>query len=260
MRKMGFLGAFVVAYIDGKRIKVTDLVNQEKFQQVKRSVSPIEKELKKVEENKPLETSVDTTKSKVSYKVQLGAYKDGQEPAELSNFLDIEMEVYGQYKRYLSGDYSSYSAANQQKKLVKDKGFEGAFVVAYNNGRRIAAPGEKTNVISKSDLTSSKEMPSNDPNGYKLSKVLIMAQVGLYRGDVPSDLKEQFSKLPNITKQVTAHGVIRYMTGDFKNLSEATAFKEELNKNGFPDAFLVAYYDSERVKMEEIVEILKTAK
>ena len=48
MRKMGFTGSFVVAYKDGKRIKVTDLVNQEKYQRVKQSVSPIEQELKKV--------------------------------------------------------------------------------------------------------------------------------------------------------------------------------------------------------------------
>lgn len=260
MRKMGFSGAFVVAYKDGKRIKVTDLVNQEKFQQVKQTVSPIEKELKKVEEVKTTKTSAEANKPKVSYKVQVGAYKDDEEPTELSNFPDVEMEVYGQYKRYLSGEFSSYSDANQHKKSVKEKGFEGAFIVAYNNGRRVAAPGEQTNVITKNDLSSSKETPSIDPNGYKLSKVLIMAQVGLYRGDIPSDLKEQFSKLPNITKQVTAHGVIRYMTGNFKNLSEATAFKEELTKNGFPDAFLVAYYDSERVKIQEIVEILKTAK
>lgn len=87
-----------------------------------------------------------------------------------------------------------------------------------------------------------------------------MVQVGLYRGDIPSDLKEKYSTLPNLTKQVTTHGVIRYMTGNFKNLSEAAAFKEELVKQGFPDAFLVAYYDSDRVKIQEIVDILKVAK
>lgn len=262
MRKMGFSGAFTVAYKDGKRIKVTDLVNQEKFKQVKQSISPVEKELKKVEEVKPAVESTESAKPKVSYKVQIGAYKQGEEPVELSRFPEVEMEVYGQYKRYLSGDFSSYNEANQHKKTIKEKGFGDAFVVAYNNGQRVAAPGEQTNVITKNDLTSNKQDATtlNDPNGYKLSKVLIMAQVGLYRGDIPSDLKEKFSQLESITKQVTAHGVIRYMTGNFNNLSEATAFKEELTKNGFPDAFLVAYYESERVKIQEIVEILKTAK
>ena len=50
------------------------------------------------------------------------------------------------------------------------------------------------------------------------------------------------------------------MTGNFKNLSEAAAFKEELVKKGFDGAFLVAYYDNERIKVEEAVEILKEAR
>ena len=75
----------------------------------------------------------------------------------------------------------------------------------------------------------------------------------------PEDLKGKFAGLPNLTKQVTAHGVTRYMTGSFKNISEAAAFKEELLKTGFPDAFLVAYYENDRVKLSDMVEILKSA-
>lgn len=257
MRKMGFEGAFVVAYKDGKRIKVTDLVNQEKFQQVKQTVSPVEKELKKVVE--PEVKKEEAAAPKISYKVQIGAYKGDEMADKLAQFPDVEMEVYGQYKRYLSGDFETYAQANQHKGEIKAKGFNSAFVVAYNNGQRVAAPGEEANVISQNDLSdnnSAQEVKSE----YQLSKVLIMVQVGLYRGDIPSDLREKYAELPNLTKQVTTHGVIRYMTGNFKNLSEAAAFKEELVEKGFADAFLVAYYDNERIKIQEIVEILKTAK
>lgn len=262
MKKMGFTGAFVVAYKDGKRIKVTDLVNQEKFQQVKQSVSPVEKNLKKVEEPKKSEPQLDA-KTKLVYKVQIGAYKDDEPTDKLAQFPDVGMEIYGQYKRYISGEYDNYADANNHKKTVQAKGFPKAFVVAYSNGKRVAAPGEKANVISQSDLNNKTPavtpVNSNEPE-YKLSKVLIMIQVGLYRGDIPDELKSMYASLPNLTKQVTAHGVIRYMTGNFKNLSEAAAYKEELIKQGFPDAFLVAYYDSDRVKMSEIVEILKKAR
>ena len=87
-----------------------------------------------------------------------------------------------------------------------------------------------------------------------------MVQVGLFRGEIPAELNERYSDLPDLTKQVTNYGVIRYMTGDFKNTSEAAAYKEELIKTGFPDAFLVAYYANQRVTMQEIAEILKKAK
>ena len=87
-----------------------------------------------------------------------------------------------------------------------------------------------------------------------------MVQVGLFRGEIPLEFKDQYAKLSDLTKQVTNYGVIRYMTGSFENISEAAAYKEELIKQGFPDAFLVAYYSNERVTMQEIVEILKKAK
>ena len=90
MKSMGFAGAFVVAYKDGKRIKVTDLVNQEKFEQVKKVASPIEQEYRKVEEE-VIQTKAnlnsETKTPKVSYRVQVGAYKVGEEPTEVTHEL-----------------------------------------------------------------------------------------------------------------------------------------------------------------------------
>lgn len=262
MRKMGFTGSFVVAYKDGKRIKVTDLVNQDKYQKVKESVSPIEQELKKVVDT-PTEDRTKSEKSEVSFKVQIGAYKGEEMADKLAEFSNLEMEVYGQYKRYISGDFDTYAEADEYKKEIISKGFNEAYVVAYNNGERVETPVAKSNIITQNDLVN-KPKDTLDVQvkieEYELNKVSIMVQVGLFRGEIPLEFKDQYAKLPDLTKQVTNHGVIRYMTGSFKNVSEAAAYKEELINQGFPDAFLVAYYSNERVTMQEIVEILKKAK
>ncbi len=262
MRKMGFTGSFVVAYKDGKRIKVTDLVNQEKYQKVKESISPIEEELKKVVDSE-VNIQIEKSDSSVVFKVQIGAYKGDEMSEKLAEFSNLEMEVYGQYKRYISGRFSSYSEAEEYKKEIVSKGFNEAYVVAYNDGKRVETPGAKSNIITQNDLTK-KPIDTLETSlkvdEYELSKVSIMVQVGLFRGEIPLELRDQYAKLPDLTKQVTNHGVIRYMTGSFKNISEAAAYKEELIKQGFPDAFLVAYYSNERVTMQEIVEILKKVK
>jgi cell division protein FtsN len=258
MKQLGFSGAFVVAYKDGIRISVTDLVNKEKFKQVKQSVSPIEKQLKKVEE-KPKKTTANKTttkepvKNKIIYRVQVGAFKDDAIQNKLTEFPDVTMEVYGQYKRYTSGSFSTYEEASKHKAVIKEKGFKGAFVVAYNGADRVAAPGENTNVIKKTDLVDAVKTPVKSK--YDANKLLIMVQVGLYRGSIPADLKSLFNTLPDITKQVTPHGVVRYMTGNFKTPSEAAAYKEDLVKQGFEGAFLVAYYDNDRIKIQEAIEI-----
>lgn len=262
MRRMGFSGSFVVAYKDGKRIKVTDLVNQEKYKKVKESVSPIEKELDKINDSTLSMDSKSVENPEVSFKVQIGAYKGDEMADKLAQFSSLEMEVYGNYKRYISGDFQSYVEADNHKKEIVKKGFGEACVVAYTDGQRIETPGSKSNIITQDDLSNKvEEVAYSDviPT-YQLNKVSIMVQVGLFRGEIPAELNERYSGLPDLTKQVTNYGVIRYMTGDFKNTSEAAAYKEELIKTGFPDAFLVAYYANQRVTMQEIVEILKKAK
>jgi cell division protein FtsN len=265
MRRMGFSGSFVVAYKDGKRIKVTDLVNQEKYKKVKESVSPIEKELDKINdvamasEIKNIESS---ESPEVLFKVQIGAYKGDEMTDKLAQFPNLEMEIYGKYKRYISGNFLTYLEADNHKKEIAEKGFGEACVVAYNDGQRVETPGSKSNIITQDDLSNKIGDPTEPSviSTYQLNKVSIMVQVGLFRGEIPAELNERYSALPDLTKQVTNYGVIRYMTGDFKNTSEAAAYKEELIKTGFPDAFLVAYYANQRVTMQEIVEILKKAK
>lgn len=259
MKQLGFNGAFVVAYKDGNRISVTDLVNQEKFKQVQESVSPIEKKLNKVAEISEGVVSDDVklsvnTKSDISYRVQIGAFKDDTIQDKLSEFDDVTMEVYGQYKRYVSGYFPTYKAASVHKELIKSKGFNGAFVVAYNGNERVTAPGENPNIIKQTDLIDVVK-PAESKSEFDKNKLMILIQVGLYRGAIPTDLQALFNTLPSVTKQITTHGVTRYMTGNFKNPSEAAAYKEDLVKKGFDGAFLVAYYDNERIKIQEAIEI-----
>lgn len=260
MRKRGFEGAFVVAYKDGKRISVTDLVNHEEYKQVKERVSPVEKELNKVPQNiqetKRIEDKTSNA-SAVRYKVQIGAFKDETIEGRLTIYPDVSMEVYGQYKRYLAGNFESYKEANELKQKIVENGFSGAFIVAYDREERVAVPGVNPNIIKSTDVQSKEDKVSNTSE-YDKSKLLILVQVGLYKGDIPQDLKTLFNSLPDITRQVTPHGVVRYMTGKFNNLSEAAAYKEELITKGFDGAFLVAYYDNERITIQKAIEIFQS--
>jgi hypothetical protein len=253
MREMGFSGAFVVAYKDGKRIKVTDLVNQDEYSDVKKDVAPIEqkpqpKPVQPAPETMPRNES--TEQVQITYKVQIGAFKDLSEQDKIAQFTEVEMEVYGEYKRFLSGDFNSFNEANKHKAFIQSKGYPNAFVVAYKDGERVTAPGEDGNVIKDNEIEK-----KNSNSEYNVNKLMIMVQIGLYSGQPPVEVQSMMNELPSITKQVTPHGVVRYMTGNFKNPSEAAAYKERLVEQGFVGPFLVAYYDNERIDIKKAIEI-----
>jgi hypothetical protein len=49
--------------------------------------------------------------------------------------------------------------------------------------------------------------------------------------------------------------VFKYYTGDFPSLESVTAALEKVRNSGFPDAFVVAYYDSKPITTEKAKEI-----
>ena len=59
-----------------------------------------------------------------------------------------------------------------------------------------------------------------------------------------------------IDRENTRNGIIRYITGSFYRYPEAEAYCESL-KSKYPDAFVVAYYDDNRVE-KPIQEVLRT--
>ena len=50
--------------------------------------------------------------------------------------------------------------------------------------------------------------------------------------------------------------VYRYVTGSFYKVSQAKELQDEIRKNGFKDAFVVAFYKGERISLQQAKEIV----
>jgi N-acetylmuramoyl-L-alanine amidase len=91
---------------------------------------------------KPKEVPVvakEAPKSEVVFKVQIMASsKDlGLTPANFKGLNTISKEAFKNIYRYMYGSTTSYDYANTLRKDAEDKGFKGAYVVAYKNDVRI---------------------------------------------------------------------------------------------------------------------------
>lgn len=77
-------------------------------------------------------TAVATSTGKV-YKVQIGAYSQKPKLEGVPNISTFVLD--NGITKYFSGSFSNYDEAVQHKKLMLEKGFAGAFIVAFENGK-----------------------------------------------------------------------------------------------------------------------------
>ena len=112
----------------------------------KKEAQKVEPELKKQNNAKTVTAKTQTkpaqpqVSSAIVYKVQVAASMkkpiELQEPL-LSMIEDIEIRKEDDMYKYLYGNYSNLEKASKAKTMMKEKGFNGAFVVAYQGHRRV---------------------------------------------------------------------------------------------------------------------------
>jgi hypothetical protein len=133
MLDIGFEGAFVVAYKGGKRKPLGEI-----------GVEVIQKE--NTDGSKDVEnTAID--KTKIRYKVQVGAYKNDVPTDVLDKFLTIGgVSPYKEngMTKYISGNFTTKEEADSAMQKIREAGLEGSFVVAEYNGKLMSIDDLKT--------------------------------------------------------------------------------------------------------------------
>jgi hypothetical protein len=166
IRTLGFPDAFVVAFMDGKRIPppcggdgtVAILTPEEKTEVtvqpplttqpeianppvvtnppvVKNNTEPatVSTVLKEIAEAKDV-----TTFSGLFYTIQVGVYSNPVSAAELNNIQPLYTENANNKVRYNVGIYNSIPLASEAKKIAINGGLKDAFMTIYYNGQRIS--------------------------------------------------------------------------------------------------------------------------
>lgn len=86
------------------------------------------------------EPSVDKSKEGIVFKVQI-ATSSLNLPTKPENFKgmdDVEVVSTGKWFKYFVGNYKSLDEAKKRQQEVQEKGYDTAFVVAYENGEKIS--------------------------------------------------------------------------------------------------------------------------
>ena len=87
--------------------------------------------------------------------------------------------------------------------------------------------------------------------------LVFKVQIGAFRTPLSAD---RFKGVQPLTGESTRPGWIRYCVGLFKTFDPANEVKKEMRVSGFKDAFVVAYFNGERIGLNEAYAMLNTNK
>lgn len=98
---------------------------------------------------------------------------------------------------------------------------------------------------NKSAYNENKRIPKNP----KLPEGLVFkVQIGAFRNPIPQDHYKGFAPL---MAEDAGNGITRYTAGLFKTFNVANMAKNEIRTMGYPDAFVVAFFNGKRININE---------
>jgi hypothetical protein len=193
----------------------------------------------------------------VVYRIQLGAYS---KKLSTSIFKDIGQMVVmktedGLYK-YVTGGFYSIQDALKERDVLTNKGYKGAFVVAYKGGKRVSLSSVSGGIIQQKEENI--EEPKKEVSAVDKKLIFFRVQVGAFVNEPPAEVLQKLSKIPGLEKKKKSTGVTQYLAGKFNDYEEAKRFRDEVvEKYGIKDAFLIAFFKDEMISVQEAVELLK---
>ncbi len=206
-----------------------------------------------------LEIETKKVKKDVIFRVQIGAYK-----VVLSNDIFkgvpnvVSFTSNDGYTRYFTGSFSSYKDAVRHQNDMLIRGFEGSFVVAFKDGKKVG-------LYSAIRATNGK-LPSRSPvkkNTKKIKEEIKLdlqfsVQIGVYKENVSADILSKMAIIGNINKEnINGSLLYRYNAGVYNNYFDAESRLKEVKGLGFDDAFVRSLLDGKQISIDEAKKLSK---
>lgn len=122
-----------------------------------------------------------------------------------------------------------------------------------NNTNVVKLKVEGLEIKNTNAYTANKPIPIDEkiPDG-----LVFKVQIGAFKTPLPNNT---FKGLSPVIGQTTPNGYIRYMAGNFDKYESANAVKNDLRNLGYNDAFVVVYFNGQRITLAEAVAKLKAS-
>lgn len=206
----------------------------------------------------------------IIFKVQIAAVRNHVVPDVFKGITPLTGEITATgLIRYLAGLFAKFEDANTARNRIRTMGYADAYVVAYYNSKRISvaealAMLKNDNSLAttyadlnnKTYLTASPNINTTAGLSNPIANIkgfLYSVQVGVYGR--PRTSAQLFNITP-LYDEVMANGYYRYLSGIYSSLKDAVTAKNTIVVRGVKDAFVVVYYNGNKITMAEAKTLL----
>ncbi len=206
------------------------------------------------EPEKEVEKQVKSTVGKITFRVQIGAYKVALSKDSFMGVPNVVSFTSNDgYTRYFTGSFSSYAEAVKHQNDMLLRGFEGSFVVAFKDGKKIGlyAAIRATNGKMPTSTTT-KSVPKVKKEEVVKPNLEFVVQIGVYKENLQADVLAKMTKIGNVEKEnINGSKLFRYNAGTYSEFLAANTRLAEVKSAGFGDAFIKALLDGKQITIEK---------
>ncbi len=206
----------------------------------------------------------DINKTKgLKYVVQIGVFKIPMTNKQLNNLQPLYQEKSKKGIRYMLGTFNTYQEAKNKRVELKKLGYKDAFISAYLNGKNIPLESAKKSECNKSKC-SGKCNKCNSKSCCKNNKpnIYFAVQIGAYAKPLPTAKEKEFKSVCNkhkVYKTKISNGMMLYCMGKFTDYEHAKRLSQKA-KIQYPDAFVIAIQNNNKIPVAKAIKMMKNVK
>jgi len=229
-------------------------------------------------ESKPIVIQQDLPEGLI-YKIQIAAFRNTVNPNLIVGItpISIEQRPNSAWYRYMAGVFTAYDDAVGARNQIRQMGYTDAFIVPYFNGQRItvaqarqliqsgqaftdkkiaevaiaankttytaAAPSQPT-VAGTTPATTSVSPDAIPEGDFSTPELFYSVQIGVFGG---SRTKDRLLNLNDLMYDRMPNGYYRYFNGKYTDVNSALTMQREIRNRGIRDAFIVAFYNGQKI-------------
>lgn len=193
----------------------------------------------------------------VVFRIQLGAYNRRLSKSVFKGVSNlIEMHTEDDYYKYMTGSYTSFNDAAKAKVDMSLKGYSGAFISAYKDGKRVSLTSVGATSADKKNKVENINEAEKPVNVLDKNLVVFKIQVGVFKNEPPAEKQSKYKSLKDkVDQETSSTGLIRYTVGNTNNYNEAQKLRNKMQASGLDDAFIIAFFNGQYISIQEALEL-----